>query len=172
MTDPYDPYRPDPTAVPADPYAAPPPSAPPAPPVSGTEPTAALPTPYPPGYAQPNYPQPAYPQSGYEQPGAPPPPGYGQPAYAGGPYPTYPATHDPATGLPYSDKSRVVAGVLQIVLGGFGAGRFYTGHTGMAIAQIAVTWLTCGIGHIWPLIDGIMILAQGDTDSRGLPLRP
>ena len=64
-----------------------------------------------------------------------------------------------------------MAGVLGIVLGGFGAGRFYTGHTGIAIAQIAVTWLTCGIGHIWPLIDGIILLAQGGTDANGRVLR-
>jgi TM2 domain-containing membrane protein YozV len=74
-----------------------------------------------------------------------------------------------ATGL--SDKSKVVAGVLQIVLGAFGAGRFYTGHTSKAIAQIAVTWLTCGFGAIWPLIDGILILVKGDVDAQGRPLR-
>jgi len=82
----------------------------------------------------------------------------------------YPA-YDPATGRPLSDKSRVVAGVLQIVLGAFGAGRFYTGHIGMAVAQIAVTWLTCGLGHIWPLIDGIILLAQGGEDAQGRVLR-
>jgi TM2 domain-containing membrane protein YozV len=70
-----------------------------------------------------------------------------------------------------SDKSKVVAGILQILLGGFGAGRFYTGHTGKAIGQIAVTWLTCGIGGLWPLIDGIMILVKGDVDAQGRQLR-
>ena len=70
-----------------------------------------------------------------------------------------------------SDKSKLVAGLLQILLGAFGAGRFYTGHTGMAIAQIAVTWLTCGLGGLWPLIDGIMILVKGGTDAQGRILR-
>ena len=78
---------------------------------------------------------------------------------------------DPATGQPYSEKSRVVAGVLSIVLGSFGAGR-YTGHIRIAIAQLAVTWLTCGIGHLWPLIDGIIVLSKGGTDSDGRVLRP
>jgi TM2 domain-containing membrane protein YozV len=78
---------------------------------------------------------------------------------------------DPATGLPLSDKSKLVAGLLQILLGAFGAGRFYTGHTGMAIGQIAVTWLTCGIGGLWPLIDGILILVNGGTDAQGRRLR-
>lgn len=89
-----------------------------------------------------------------------------------GQYPGQQPAYDPATGVPYSDKSKLVAGLLQILLGGFGAGRFYTGHTQKAILQIVVTWVTCGIGGLWPLIDGIMILVNGDTDSEGRPLRP
>ncbi|MGC9666922.1 TM2 domain-containing protein [Planosporangium sp. 12N6] len=73
--------------------------------------------------------------------------------------------------MPTSDKSKVVAGILQILLGSFGAGRFYTGHIGLAIGQIAVTWLTCGFGYLWPLIDGILILVKGGTDAQGRPLR-
>jgi hypothetical protein len=73
--------------------------------------------------------------------------------------------------LGYSDKSKVVAGVLQLVLGGFGAGRFYTGHIGIAFAQIAVTWLTCGFGALWPFIDGIMMLVGKVPDAQGRPLR-
>ncbi len=80
---------------------------------------------------------------------------------------------DPKTGMAYSHRSKVVAGLLQIFLGGFGVGRFYTGHTGMAIAQIAVTFVTCGLGAFWPLIDGIMILAgESPKDADGRPLRP
>jgi TM2 domain-containing membrane protein YozV len=78
---------------------------------------------------------------------------------------------DPATGMPYSDKQKMMAGLLQIFLGGFGAGRFYTGHYGLAIAQIAVTWITCGIGVIWPIIDGVMMLTGKVTDAQGRPLR-
>jgi TM2 domain-containing membrane protein YozV len=70
-----------------------------------------------------------------------------------------------------SQKSKMVAGLLQIFLGAFGAGRFYTGHTALAIGQIAATWLTCGIGWVWPFIDGIMMLAGKVTDSDGRPLR-
>lgn len=79
---------------------------------------------------------------------------------------------DPLTGLPYSDKSKVVAGLLQLLLNGFAVGRFYTGHIGLAIAQILVTFLTCGVGVLWPFIDGIVILAGNPTDARGRPLRP
>ncbi len=38
-----------------------------------------------------------------------------------------------------SDKSKVVAGILQILLGGFGAGRFYIGDTKTAVIQLVVT---------------------------------
>jgi TM2 domain-containing membrane protein YozV len=121
------------------------------------------PTSAPPAYPVPRQPQYAAPPPGY----AGPPPGY-----AGSRYPVAYVTHDPATGLPYSDKSKVVAGILQLVLGAFGAGRFYTGHTGIAVAQLLVTFGTCGIGQIWGIVDGIMILVQGGTDAQGRPLRP
>jgi TM2 domain-containing membrane protein YozV len=78
---------------------------------------------------------------------------------------------EPTTGLPFSDKQKMVGGLLQIFFGAFGAGRFYTGHTGLAIAQIAVSWLTCGVGTIWPVIDGIMMLTGKVTDAQGRPLR-
>ena len=69
-------------------------------------------------------------------------------------------------------KSKLVAGLLQIFLGSFGVGRFYLGYTGIAIGQIAATWLTCGLGAIWPLIDGIMILTGSvKTDAKGIPLK-
>lgn len=135
---------------------------------------------YPPG--PPQYPPPGSPPGGYGPPpgGAPPPGGYGAPPPAGAfgapPAPgmvqaNAPFGIDPATGMPYSDKQKMMAGLLQIFLGGFGAGRFYTGHYGLAIAQIAVTWITCGIGVIWPIIDGVMMLTGKVTDAQGRPLR-
>ena len=116
------------------------------------------------------------PPGGYGPPpgyGAPPAPGMmGPPGMMGGPMqPAAPYGIDPLTGMPFSDKSKMVAGLLQIFLGSFGAGRFYTGHMGLAIAQIAVTWLTCGAGAIWPLIDGIMMLMGKVPDAQGRPLR-
>jgi len=77
----------------------------------------------------------------------------------------------PGAGLPVSDKSKIVAGLLGILLGSFGAGRFYTGHTKMAVTQLVVSWVTCGIGALWPVIDGIMILVRGGVDAEGRPLR-
>jgi TM2 domain-containing membrane protein YozV len=128
------------------------------------------------GYGQPQYGQPG--QSGQpQQPQQPQYDPYGQQQYGQqqqyGGYPPAPAAGYgvDAYGMPLSDKSKTVAGLLQILLGGFGAGRFYTGHTGMAVGQIAATWLTCGLGGLWPLIDGIMILVNGGTDAQGRRLR-
>ena len=112
-------------------------------------------------------------------PNAPPPGGYGLPPPAGGfgygygaPPPGASWGVDPMTGLPLSDKSRVVAGLLSIFLGSFGVGRFYTGHVGFGVGQLAVTFLTCGtLGWVWPVIDGVLMLTGKVTDAQGRPLR-
>ncbi|MFG3708743.1 TM2 domain-containing protein [Micromonospora sp. NPDC047670] len=70
-----------------------------------------------------------------------------------------------------SDKSKVVAGVLGILLGGFGVGRFYMGDTKTGVLQLVVTLVTCGLGGIWGVIDGILILVNGGVDGQGRPLR-
>ncbi|MFT3861193.1 TM2 domain-containing protein [Micropruina sp.] len=158
-------------------------------------------TPYPPTQPEPSqppagghtfsqYPQQPYPQQdGYGQPsgsqqfhdrpGQPyqvPSPGYGMAMVPqGNPYAPQalaPYGVDPLTGLPYSDKSKLVAGLLQIFLGGLGIGRFYLGNAGVAIAQIVVTFVTFGFGALWPLIDGIVLLAGQPRDRAGRPLRP
>ena len=72
------------------------------------------------------------------------------------------------TGRPYSDRSKVVAGLLQLFLP-FGIGRFYSGHTGIGIAQLLLSFV--GIGVLWAFIDGIVILAGHPNDPYGRPLR-
>jgi len=126
--------------------------------------------PPPPQYGEPQqgYAQQGYSQEGYYQQG------YSQPGYPVGPYgvsPQAPYGVDPKTGLPFSDKQKLVAGLLQIFLGGFGVGRFYLGDTKIAVWQLVVTILTCGLGSLWGLIDGIIILATDSKDPNGLPLR-
>jgi TM2 domain-containing membrane protein YozV len=120
---------------------------------------------------------------GYPPPYGGPPPGYGPPPGGYGAPPGYgppmgmmvspnaPYGIEPLTGLPYSDKSKMVAGLLQLFLGSFGVGRFYTGHIGIGVAQICVAWFTCGLGLIWPIVDGIMMLTGRVTDAQGRPLR-
>ncbi len=73
----------------------------------------------------------------------------------------------------YSEKSRVVAGVLGILLGSIGVHRFYLGNIGIGIIQIVVTIITFGIGSLWGFIEGIIIIAGGNwKDADGKPLKP
>ncbi|MDR0463399.1 MAG: NINE protein [Pseudomonadales bacterium] len=69
-------------------------------------------------------------------------------------------------------KSRMVAGLLGIFIGSLGVHRFYLGYIGIGIAQILVTIVTCGIGSLWGLIEGILILTGNGvkTDAKGNPL--
>ncbi len=148
----------------------------PATPVSGGAGYPATPVSGGTGYPQQGYPQQSYPQQSYQQPYPAQQTGYPQQGYPQqSPYPVAAYQQPPqmydANGQPLSDKSKIVAGVLGIALGGFGAGRFYTGHTGIAVAQLLVSIFTCGLGHFWGLIDGIMILANGGTDAQGRTLR-
>ena len=132
------------------------------------------PPPGPPPGQQPPPGSPPPPPQGWQPP---PPPGWQQhpPGAYGYGYPPNPAAPygiHPVTGVPYSDKSKLVAGVLQLVVP-LGIGRFYMGDTNIGIAQLLVTLVTCGIGALWPFIDGILILVNDDTtDSYGRPLRP
>jgi TM2 domain-containing membrane protein YozV len=94
----------------------------------------------------------------------------GHPALYGGYDPQAPYGRDPVSGFPYSDRSKVIAGLLQLFLP-IGIGRLYAGHAGIGIAQLLLT-LFFGIGVVWAFIDGIVILAGRPTDGRGRPLRP
>jgi TM2 domain-containing membrane protein YozV len=84
--------------------------------------------------------------------------------------PEAPYGRDPVTGRPYSDRLKVIAALLQLFLP-FGTGRFYTGHTGIAVAQLVLV-LFAGVGVVWSFIDGIVLLAGDPTDPEGRPLRP
>lgn len=102
------------------------------------------------------------------------PPPY-PPPYPGAQYdPMAPYGRHPMTGEPFSDKSKTVAGLLQLLglFGLVGIGRIYLGYTGLGIAQLLVGILTCGIGAvIWGLIDAILILTDRVRDPHGRPLR-
>ncbi|HCB04558.1 MAG TPA: hypothetical protein DEQ43_09985 [Nocardioides bacterium] len=139
------PENPEPESTPPDP----------------TQPYGSAPPPPPP---PPPAPQPA-PQPGYQ--------GYQQPGLPAGAYGVSsqaPYGLHPVTGIPYSDKNKIVAGLLQIFLP-FGIGRFYIGDTKIGVIQLVVTLVTCGIGGIWCLVDGIIMLATDSKDANGYMLR-
>jgi TM2 domain-containing membrane protein YozV len=127
------------------------------PPPDPTQPYGSVPPPPPP---PPPAPSPGY--AGYTAPGLPPG-AYGVSSQA--PYGLH-----PVTGIPYSDKNKLVAGLLQIFLP-FGIGRFYVGDTRTGVWQLLVTVLTCGIGSLWSFIDGIIYLATDSKDAQGYMLR-
>jgi len=123
----------------------------------------------PPGQAPPS-PQAA--PSGHSDPWSAQNPAYpgvptGQPGYGQATDPEAPFGRHPMTGEPFSDKQKLVAGLLQIFLGGVGAGRWYLGDNGVALAQL----FTCGGCGIWALIDGIQMLTGNVRDKYGRPLR-
>lgn len=133
----------------------------------------------PPHEENPLGPEPTNPNLGSTPPPPPPPPpppappgaGWGgQPGAQPGVQPGAPFGIDPLTGLPYSDKTKLIAGLLQILIP-IGIGRMYMGHVGIGVAQLVVTILTCGLGYVWSLIDGILILVGQPKDNNGLPLR-
>lgn len=87
---------------------------------------------------------------------------------------------------PKEPKSKLVAGLLGIFLGGFGVHNFYLGYTKKAIIQCSVSCVClllscCTLGitaigslgiEIWGLVEGIMILAgRIDKDGDGNPLK-
>ena len=81
-----------------------------------------------------------------------------------------PSAGDAATG--FSSKSRLVAGILGVLLGSIGVHRFYLGNVGIGILQIFVSLITLGVGSLWGFIEGIIILAGGNwKDARGQPLK-
>lgn len=69
-------------------------------------------------------------------------------------------------------KSRLIAGILGIFLGGLGIHRFYLGYTTIGVIQIVVTIFTCGLGALWGFIEGILILVGNmNNDFDGRPLK-
>jgi TM2 domain-containing membrane protein YozV len=62
-----------------------------------------------------------------------------------------------------ADK-KIVAGICGILVGGFGVHKFILGYTTEGIIQIVITFLTCGIGSIVGLVEGIIYLTKSDEE--------
>jgi TM2 domain-containing membrane protein YozV len=59
--------------------------------------------------------------------------------------------------LPVSDRNRVIAGLLQLLIPG--GGRFYLGY--MAHGFLQLITMPCVVGVLWAWIDGIIMLCGG-----------
>lgn len=83
----------------------------------------------------------------------------------------------PVYGAEY--KSKIVAALLGIFLGGLGIHRFYLGYTGIGVVQLVLGLagvVTCGatsiVSALWGLIEGILILTGSiNRDAQGRALR-
>jgi TM2 domain-containing membrane protein YozV len=81
---------------------------------------------------------------------------------------------------PADARSKLVAGLLGVFLGGFGVHRFYLGYTTIGVIQLVLGvfggLITCGYGysvaHLWGLVEGILILTGNiNQDAQGRPLK-
>ena len=61
-------------------------------------------------------------------------------------------------------KQKVTAGILGILLGGFGVHHFYLGSTITGVIELVATFVTCGFGALLGLIEGIMLLVMDDAE--------
>lgn len=61
-------------------------------------------------------------------------------------------------------EKKLAAGLCGILVGGFGIHKFILGYTTEGIIQIVITLLTCGVGHIIGLVEGIIYLTKTDED--------
>ena len=64
-----------------------------------------------------------------------------------------------------AEKTKVVAGILALLVGGLGVHKFYLGNSTAGIIQI-VSNVACGAGAIIALIEGIIYLTKSDADFQ------
>lgn len=103
-------------------------------------------------------------------PGTPAPPMPMAPTFDN--FPRTPATpyrHGLPTNLQRSDKSRTLSGILQLIFPG--VGRIYMGYAALGVIQLVLSFATCGLLHLWSIVDGVLILSgQVRLDGYGRAL--
>ncbi|MDX1829774.1 MAG: TM2 domain-containing protein [Lutibacter sp.] len=62
------------------------------------------------------------------------------------------------------ESKRVLAGVLAILIGSLGVHKFILGYTKEGIIQLILTFISCGVLSIIPLIEGIIYLTKSDAE--------
>jgi len=65
-------------------------------------------------------------------------------------------------------KDKTTAGILGILLGSLGVHQYYLGSTVTGVIELVLTFVTCGIGSLLGLVEGILILImpQEEFDQR------
>lgn len=84
-------------------------------------------------------------------------PGYNDP-FSGGSTPPY----VPYQG--YEPKDKTTAGILALLIGGFGIQYFYLGKVGAGLVTILLSFVTCGLWSVLMLIQGIIILTMSQEE--------
>ena len=64
----------------------------------------------------------------------------------------------------YQDNKKVLAGVLAIMLGGFGIHKFILGYTKEGVLQILMSFFSCGLASVIPFVEGIIYLTKSDEE--------
>jgi len=62
------------------------------------------------------------------------------------------------------EKSKVVAGILGILLGSLGIHKFYLGYAKQGVIEIVITLVTCGAGGLIGFVEGIIYLTKSDEE--------
>lgn len=100
---------------------------------------------------------------------------YGQPGYTA----QAPFGASTSTQPGVAQKSKLVAGLLGILLGSLGIHNFYLGNTTKGVIQLLMTILSFGmlafVSGLWGLIEGVLIListpgTSWHRDARGVEL--
>ena len=108
--------------------------------------------------AQVGQPAPQQPQQAYQQPQQ----AYQQPQYAYGAPQT--GNNNGSSDYGTSGKSRTTAGLLALLLGGFGIHYFYLGKAAGGLVCLLLSLITCGLRAILTFIQGIVIMTMKQED--------
>ena len=75
-----------------------------------------------------------------------------------------PYAQQPPAVPPEVNSKKILCGIMGILFGGLGIHRFILGDTSGGIYRILITLVTCGLGSIIGLIEGIIYLTKTDAE--------
>lgn len=62
------------------------------------------------------------------------------------------------------ESKRITAGILALLVGGFGVHKFYLGYTGAGVITLILCLCTGGLAGVIPFVEGIIYLTKTDED--------